>query len=196
MKNNLPKENDIPNGYVMKKREIKELIEIAKKRSIRDYKIIKLMLNCGLRREEVGKVKYSSFFQVENKDEKLEWHMKIEGKGRKQRQVFVNEELANDLELSITSKNNDDFMFCGKQTKVGLSGDRVNKIIKECAKEIGLDDISAHDLRHTNITHLAIAGVHISELQRHAGHDSVNTTMGYVNLAGVYENSAGKSVKW
>ena len=197
IKQNLEKEDDSPQGYILKSNEIKRLLEASLKANIRDNLIIKIILNCGLRREEVGSIKFTDFFQMENKNGELEWFLKILGKGRKNRNVFVNNDLIEGLNTIGNVGESNKIIFLGKDKINGLCGDRINQIVKLYIEDIGLSkEITAHALRHTNITHLALAGASVQELQKHAGHSSINTTMRYINLINEYENSAAKLVVW
>jgi len=197
IKQNVEKEDDSPQGYILKTNEIKQLLDVSLKENMRDNLIIRIILNCGLRREEVGNIRFKDFHQIENKNGKLDWYLKILGKGRKKRDVYINENLVDEFSKLGKLGGSNKIIFCGRYSTLGLSGDRINKIIKIYTKLSGLpNEITAHDLRHTNITHLAIAGASIQELQKHAGHSSVNTTMKYINLVNEYENSAAKLVTW
>lgn len=61
---------------------------------------------------------------------------------------------------------------------------------RRIATAAGIPDVRLHDLRHHVLTELANAGVPAQDLQRIAGHQAIQTTMGYVHAADVGARTA------
>jgi site-specific recombinase XerD len=55
----------------------------------------------------------------------------------------------------------------------------VFKIINQKAKEIGLNDVTPHELRHFNVSQALEAGVPIQQVSSLACHYNINTTLLY-----------------
>ena len=51
-----------------------------------------------------------------------------------------------------------------------------------------------HDLRHTFISHLVMAGVDLTTVQKLAGHRDIKTTMRYAHLAPDHLRSAAEKI--
>src|SRR5690606_5758990 len=70
----------------------------------------------------------------------------------------------------------------------GLNGNRLNvsylsrRHFKRMIKKAGVPVIRFHDLRHTHLTHLLEAGVHIKVAGDRAGHTAVQMTENYSHV--------------
>ncbi len=146
----------------------------------RDYSIIMLFLNCGLRLSELSSINIDS---IKDRDT-----LTVIGKGNKERTVFLNEATYEAIEdyIQVRPKDNSDnkALFIGK--KKGRLGNRgIQYMIEKYLKQAGLDtDIySVHKLRHTAATLMYKYGnVDIRALQEILGHESVATTQIYTHI--------------
>ncbi len=50
-------------------------------------------------------------------------------------------------------------------------------------REVGVSQITFHDLRHSFASHLAMSGVSVFDIQKLLGHSDIKTTMHYMHLA-------------
>jgi site-specific recombinase XerD len=148
--------------------------------SVRDYCILTLFLNCGLRISEVSGINLSDI-----RDDSL----RIIGKGNKERIVFLNDACQSALAdyLSIRAAINDPAdpkaLFLSAQKKrIGV--DMLHKLVKKHLLSAGLDStqFSAHKLRHTAATLMLQNGVDIRALQEVLGHEHLNTTQIYTHV--------------
>ena len=48
---------------------------------------------------------------------------------------------------------------------------------KKIVKNLGVDDVRFHDLRHTHATVMLLQGVHLKVVQERLGHSKMSTTM-------------------
>ena len=145
----------------------------------RDYCILMLFLNCGLRISElvglnVGDIRDNT--------------IRVLGKGGKERILYLNEgcKQAIDNYLTVRSMGPTDrepALFLNRQRK-RLSRSCVHNIVKKRLLEAGLDagKYSAHKLRHTAATLMLQNGVDVRTLQEVLGHDHLNTTQIYTHI--------------
>ena len=72
-----------------------------------------------------------------------------------------------------------------------LSARQINHVIRRAAKRAGLPPgISVHTLRHTGCTLALEAGATLHQVQIHARHKSINTTLRYIHQRDKLNNSA------
>lgn len=142
----------------------------------RDIAIITLFLNCGLRLSELVDI---------NIDDIRDNILTVDGKGSKQRQVYLNESCVKAIKdyLKIRPKVSDKALFLSrKETRITNTG--VQWIIKRYLEKAGLDTTkySTHKLRHTAATLMYQSGVDIRTLQEILGHEDLSTTQIYTHV--------------
>ncbi len=148
--------------------------------STRDYAIITLFLNCGLRLSELVGI---------NLNDVRETSLTVIGKGDKERSVPLNNacikalrDYMDDRPRDAVKDRNALFLSARKQR---ISKESVQKIVKKYIKAAGLDTkrYSTHKLRHTAATLMYRYGnVDIRALQELLGHESISTTQIYTHL--------------
>lgn len=146
----------------------------------RDYAIIMLFLNCGLRLSELVSIDI-------NKIEKDEDKLTVIGKGNKERVIYLNKaciEAINDyMKVRPKNVNDPEALFISKR-KNRMSNRAIQHMVDRYLERAGLDtDIySVHKLRHTAATLMYQHGnVDIRALQEILGHESVSTTQIYTH---------------
>lgn len=155
------------------------LLAVDGKNKARDYCIICLFLNCGLRISEIVGLNLS--------DVRTD-HLRIMGKGSKERMVYLNEacvEAVNDYLLvrsNIAAIDKNAFFLSNRRTR--MSKDAVHAMVKKTLKKAGLDadKYSSHKLRHTAATLMLNHGVDVRTLQEVLGHENLNTTQIYTHV--------------
>ena len=146
----------------------------------RDYAIITLFLNCGLRLSELVSIDI---------DKIKEDTLTVVGKGNKERTIYLNDACvyAIDNYLTVRPKeglNDNKALFISKM-KNRLSPKAVQHLVKKYLKIAGLDTnkYSPHKLRHTAATLMYKHGnVDIRALQKILGHENVATTQIYTHI--------------
>lgn len=148
----------------------------------RDYAILMLFLNCGLRLSELVNIDIDKI----NGDT-----LRVIGKGNKERTVYLNEacmKAVNDY-MRVRPyegiKEKDKKALFISRLKERISPRMVQEIVKKYIKCAGLDDnkYSPHKLRHTAATLMYKYGnVDIRALQQILGHESVATTQIYTHI--------------
>ena len=152
--------------------------------SRRDYCIITLFLNCGMRLSELVGINISDI-------DFTEWRMKVLGKGNKERMIYLNKACVDALEkyLAIRRDNKkaaeEPALFISNQNK-RISKRRVQQIVENTLQAAGLDGkgITTHKLRHTAATLMYQYGdADILTLREILGHANTSTTEIYTHLS-------------
>ena len=177
LKKSLPK-------YLTLEQALELLAHIQTDFTERDYCMITLFLNCGMRLSELVGI---------NLNDIHENRLKLLGKGNKERIVYLNDSClaAIDSYLSVLNSGakvkraDKNALFLNRSGK-RIGARRVEQIVNNCLKEAGLDGMgySPHKLRHTAATLLyQDAGVDIRVLQEMLGHVSLSTTEIYTHVS-------------
>jgi site-specific recombinase XerD len=147
----------------------------------RDYCIITLFLNCGMRLSELVGINMSDMLS----DNRL----RITGKGNKQRMIYLNSASADAVRAYLTVRPVDgvkdrDALFLSSR-KQRISPKTVQYIVKTHLSSINLgQSMSVHKLRHTAATLMYQHGdVDIRVLQDILGHESLGTTQIYTHVS-------------
>ena len=154
--------------------------ENPKEQRDRDFAIITLFLNCGLRLSELVSINLSNM-----RDDTLT----IIGKGDKERTIYLNEACKQAIAVYLAVRPREgvrdkNALFLSKR-KQRISNNMVYRIVKEYLELAGLDTTkySTHKLRHTAATLMYKYGnVDIRALQEILGHESIATTEIYTHL--------------
>ncbi|WP_409968746.1 tyrosine recombinase XerC [Bengtsoniella intestinalis] len=145
----------------------------------RDYCILTLFLNCGLRISELVSLNLHDM-QGET--------LRIHGKGGKTRILFLNDACQDAIKAYLTVrrdvKGKDEFaLFLSAQNK-RISRSGVHAVVKTRIGDAGLDasQYSSHKLRHTAATLMLQNGVDVRAVQEVLGHEHLNTTEIYTHI--------------
>lgn len=150
----------------------------------RDYAIITLFLNTGMRLSELVGLNIESF----NRDLT---EVKVKGKGNKERLIFVNDAARDAIKEHLKTRldpryvrTGDHAMFLSRLEK-RISNKTVQWVIYKYLNLAGLAQkkLSVHKLRHTAATLMYQSGkVDIRVLKDILGHEQLNTTQIYTHL--------------
>lgn len=150
----------------------------------RDYAIIVLFMNCGLRLSElVG---------IDLGDIKQDQTLTVTGKGNKQRVLYLNDVCLEAIQKYLRVrpvdgvKGDDRNALFLSQQKRRISKQTVQKMIEKYLSLAGLGNkgYSTHTLRHTAATLMyQHANVDIVVLKEILGHENLNTTNIYTHLS-------------
>ena len=155
------------------------LSSVDGKNKERDYCILCVFLNCGLRISEIVGLNLSDI-RVD--------HIRVFGKGSKERIIYINDACAeainNYLEVrkNIAAIDKNALFLSNRRTR--MSREAVHSMVKVSLKRAGLDadKYSSHKLRHTAATLMLQNGVDVRTLQELLGHDNLNTTQIYTHI--------------
>ena len=153
----------------------------------RDYAIITIFLNCGLRLSELVGINISDI----NFDD---YKLNVIGKGNKERTIYLNKACVNAIRayldvrpkvaIKVDDKNSQKALFLSKRHE-RISNRTVQYIVDKELQKAGLDTskYSTHKLRHTAATLMYQYGnVDIRALQEILGHESISTTEIYTHV--------------
>ncbi|MCD7891033.1 MAG: tyrosine recombinase XerC [Ruminococcus sp.] len=177
----------VPKAALPKLLTLDESLRLLKsadtKDSKRDYCILTLFLNCGMRLSELVGINITDI-------DFYELRMKILGKGNKERMVYLNSACVDALNQYLEVRNNnpkaanEPALFLSNQNK-RISKRRVQQIVEKSLTEAGLNGkgITTHKLRHTAATLMYQYGdADVLTLKELLGHVSVSTTEIYTHL--------------
>lgn len=150
----------------------------------RDFAIITLFLNCGMRLSELVGINMS--------DIKSDNTLTITGKGNKQRVIYLNNSCIEALKSYCAVRKTDgvkydsrDALFISRN-KRRISTQAVQLLVKKYLEKAGLasKNYTVHTLRHTAATLMYQYGdVDIVVLKEILGHENLNTTNIYTHIA-------------
>ena len=157
------------------RREQNKLLRVAERADQpRDLALIKLLLNTGLRVQELCDLTWRDVMLTERKGTLTVRN----GKGGKRRQVPLNQSARSALLAMEYQKH------AGKRTHifVGQRGPLTPRGVQNLLSKYaaaGLEEVSPHTLRHTFCKNLVDAGVGLEKVAALAGHESLETTRRY-----------------
>lgn len=151
----------------------------------RDYCILTIFLNCGLRLSELCGINLTDF------DNDMHM-MKVTGKGSKERIVYLNDACRSAIsaympirEAAVVKNHGEKAMFLSRLgTRISVK--TVQWMVKKYLGEAGLEykNYSTHKLRHTAATLMYQSGnVDIRVLKDILGHEQLNTTQIYTHVS-------------
>lgn len=147
----------------------------------RDYAIIMLFLSCGLRVSELVSLNTTDLYED---------HLRVLGKGNKERIVFFAEGCREALDDYLSVRDNGKIaegaeyaLFISSHNK-RITARGVEQMVHKKLLMAGLDAnrYSPHKLRHTAATLMLKNGVDTRALQEVLGHSNLNTTQIYTHL--------------
>jgi site-specific recombinase XerD len=152
---------------------------------LRNYTMLAVLWALGLRTSELTGLKVRDFETGHGKRIGL---LRIRGKNKKQRALFVVDRLFDELTCYLThpkapnKKHSPLFQADTKTT--AISNDRVQRIVREQAKNTGITAaVTPRVLRHSFATELYHQNVPLSAIQAMMGHDSIADTSIYVHVS-------------
>ena len=145
----------------------------------RDYAILMLFLNCGIRRSELVGLNLSDVYED---------RIRVTGKGNKERIVYFGTACKAAIDAYLPERNkkvlSDNRALFGSRDNNRISVTAVHRLVKKHMLAAGLDpsQYSAHKLRHTAATLMISNGVDIKTVQEVLGHEHLNTTEIYTHI--------------
>ena len=198
----IPRKKDIKKKPdVVTEEEIKILLSQPNtkiKKGRRQLAILSLMYDAGLRIDELLSLKVKNI-----NDQYFNTINVLHGKGNKQREVPISDDVSNILRIYINDYNlkEDDYLFSNpKKEKLCSNAIRkiINKNIKIAKKQNPNfpDKINPHKFRHSKATHLINKGVSVVEVKEFLGHADLSSTQIYITTDLVKKREALKTIEW
>lgn len=145
----------------------------------RDYAILMLFLNCGIRRSELVGLNITDVYED---------RIRVKGKGNKERIVYFGTPCKRAIDAYLPERTKkeltDNRALFGSRNGNRISVAAVHRLVKKHTLAAGLDpsQYSAHKLRHTAATLMVSNGVDIKTVQEVLGHEHLNTTEIYTHI--------------
>ena len=145
----------------------------------RDYAILMIFLNCGIRRSELVGLNLTDVYED---------RLRVVGKGNKERFVYFGTPCRKAIEAYLPERNkktlSDNRALFGSRDNNRISVSAVHRLVKKYLLLAGLDasNFSAHKLRHTAATMMLSGGVDVKTVQEVLGHENLNTTQIYTHI--------------
>ncbi len=145
----------------------------------RDYAILMLFLNCGIRRSELVGLNLSDVYED---------RIRVVGKGNKERFVYFGSACRKAIDAYLVERKEkvltDNHALFGSRDGNRISVTAVHRLVKKALMQAGLDStqFSAHKLRHTAATMMLSGGVDVKTVQEVLGHENLNTTQIYTHI--------------
>ena len=145
----------------------------------RDYAILMLFLNCGIRRSELVGLNLTDVY-----DDRI----RVVGKGNKERIVYFGAACRKAIDAYLVERKQqiltDNRALFGSRDHNRISVTAVHRLVKKALLQAGLDStqFSAHKLRHTAATMMLSGGVDVKTVQEVLGHENLNTTQIYTHI--------------
>ncbi|MCK5545271.1 MAG: tyrosine-type recombinase/integrase [Desulfobulbaceae bacterium] len=151
----------------------------------RNHLIFAILWCLGLRISELTGLQLKSF-EPEHDPENRIGLLRVRGKNKKQRALFVVDSLYDEfctyLKDPQSPKGKDKPLFPVNQDKA-ISNNRVQKLMKEYVRKAGIQSIvTPHILRHSFATEMYRQGVPYSAIQAMMGHERKEETALYVHI--------------
>ena len=145
----------------------------------RDYAILMLFLNCGIRRSELVGLNIPDVYED---------RIRVVGKGNKERFVYFGSSCHKAIMAYMEERNKmvltDNRALFGSRNGNRISVTAVHRLVDKALLKAGLDttQFSAHKLRHTAATMMLSGGVDVKTVQEVLGHENLNTTQIYTHI--------------
>lgn len=177
-----PKKNKRLPVYLTENEAIKLLETIDGNYKARNYAIITLFLNCGLRLSELVNI---------NLNDINDNQLTVIGKGNKARMIYLNSACRSAIDEYLKVRPVEGVkdpdrkaLFISRNNK-RISNRMVQQLVSDFMDKAGLDTsvYSTHKLRHTAATLMYQNGVDVRALQEVLGHESLSTTQIYTHIS-------------
>ena len=185
-----PRQRQALPRYLTLEESIQLLESVDGENAERDFCILTLFLNCGLRISELCALNISDV-----RDDRL----RVLGKGNKERVIYLNVACQTAIQdwLAVRSRSGaaDPYALFISKRHTRVTKDGVHYMIKKRLAAAGLDSskYSAHKLRHTAATLMLQNGVDVRTLQEVLGHEHLNTTQIYSHVSSDSLRSAAQA---
>ena len=188
----IPKTKKALPKYLTLEQSIELLNAVEGEHRERDYAIITLFLNCGLRVSEMAGLNYT--------DIRNDRTIRVLGKGNKERIIYLNSSCVNAINDYMRVRPVDEIkdknaLFISRNHR-RMSVKTIQAMVYKYLEKIGLSaqGYSCHKLRHTAATLMyQHGGVDVRVLKDVLGHENLGTTEIYTHLSSEQMKNAAES---
>ena len=165
--------------YLTMEESARLLQSVDGKNRTRDYAILMLFLNCGIRRSELVGLNITDVYED---------RIRVVGKGNKERFVYFGSACRKAIDAYLAERTQkvltDNRALFASRNGNRISVTAVHRLVEKALLQAGLDatQFSAHKLRHTAATMMLSGGVDVKTVQEVLGHENLNTTQIYTHI--------------
>ena len=165
--------------YLTMEQSARLLASVSGANEKRDYAILMLFLNCGIRRSELVGLNITDVYED---------RIRVVGKGNKERFVYFGTPCRKAIDSYMAERSKkiltDNRALFGSRNGNRISVTAVHRLVEKALLQAGLDptQYSAHKLRHTAATMMLSGGVDVKTVQEVLGHENLNTTQIYTHI--------------
>lgn len=176
----LPKDDSTPKQplCVDEVKQVDQCFDRTQEKGLRNYCIFHLMLDCGLRSQEVRQL------QVEHLQPSRNILLIKDSKGKKSRFTlapdFIFECITDYMTMTLRTSG---IIFRGLRDNKPMTEETIKQLFQDLKKQSGVQRIHAHLCRHTFATSFLIGGGNLEFLRVFMGHYDYSVTQGYTQLA-------------
>jgi len=171
-------------------------------RGLRDFVILALMLNTGLRRHEVSTLTQNSLQKQSGRV-----YLYVRTKGNKAKKIPIRNLkllvlLGRYFSKTADVRNPDSQLFWsipqGKEKKTHpITDETIRRVVERARRRARISKrITPHSLRHTFLTQALRAGADIKTVQALAGHSNISTTSRYLHTTDELMEAAIENLKF
>ena len=142
--------------------------------------MFRLIYSSGIRRSELRNLKIQD---IDTKDGKSRILIS-KGKGKKGRYTILSKNVLIELRLYFKKYRPKVYLFNGRKKGHKISDGAIRHALENARKRSGINkEVTMHVLRHCFATHCLEHGMYIKRLQLLLGHQSLNTTLIYLQVS-------------
>ena len=155
----------------------------ARRRGVRDWAIIAVLLYCGARVEECARIDTGDLVVTERTGT-----LRLHGKGDEVRDVPVPQDARKAIRAWLDERGREPGpLWLGQRGRLTVSG--ITQVVLAVGADADLPGLRPHRLRHTYATRLRQGGADPAQIQALLGHASIETSARYFR-AGAEEQAA------
>ena len=179
----MPKDDSIPPAPLVQNEValLDSCFDLASLQGLRNYCIIHLMLDCGLRSQEVIHLDLKDLDAAHNI-----LHIRV-SKECKSRITMIPDFLSEHIRkyMELDGRSSGRIFFCLRNQEP-ITENTIKQLFKKLKKKSGIERLHAHLLRHTFATSFLIGGGNLEFLRVMMGHSDYVVTKMYSSLAAQY----------
>lgn len=180
----LPRDDAAPKVplYTDEVKSIDATFDMSEEKGIRNYCIVHLMLDCGLRCQEVIHLK------PEHIDAGRNILSIMDSKGNKSRFVLVPDFVLDAMQKYRSTKVfRTEYFFESLKKSEPITGNAIKMMFQDLKAETGINRLHAHLLRHTFATSYLMGGGNLEFLRVFLGHYDYSVTKVYSSMAAQFK---------
>ena len=158
--------------------EVNQILDLAAKDSYRNYLMVKLMWQCGLRISEVSNLMVRD---IDFLDKKVKV---VQSKRDKDRYIPITQDLLREIKFYLDSQKIESGSVFLSTHKKSISTRRIQQLVEKYVNETKIQKkVSAHTFRHSFAVQFLKATKNLRALQQILGHSNIKATEIYLNLS-------------